>query len=493
MWQKIKSLFLKNRDVRQTVAKNTFWLAFSNFGGRFLRAILVIYAARVLGASGWGVFSYAVSLVAFITTFSDIGINSILVREAVKAGDETERRKIMSTSFIAKMAGLALGICVVLFVTPHITSVKEVNAIMSIVVFILIFDVLRDFGFYVIRALEKMEWEAALYLLTNVAILAFGVAFLAFSRTVSSLALAYAIGDAVGVVATYVLLKNKLRGLFTNFSRSTLKTIVLSAWPFAITNFLGILMINTDILIIGWLKSAADVGFYSAGQRIVQLMYLFPAIINVSALPTLARLANKNNEKMRRVIERLVSLSFAIGIPIAIGGFILGKEIILLFFGKDYLAGTASFQILILTLLADFPVTILAGLIFSYDRQRSLIVNGIVAGGLNVLFDFIFIPRFGITGSAVATFLAQFISMQYLWWVAKRTNHFEILSHLKRVFVAAAAMAIVAFGLNLTGLNVITTVILSGGVYIGILFFLKEPLINEMKLVLHPAAAEPAG
>ncbi|MDP2598716.1 MAG: flippase [Candidatus Liptonbacteria bacterium] len=492
MWPKIKNLFLQNRDTRQTVAKNTFWLSVSNFGGRFLRAILIIYAARVLGAGGWGVFSYAVSLVAFITSFTDIGINAILIREAVKAGDDSERRKVISTSFITKLAGLLLGVIAIIFITPHITNVKEVSGILSIVVFILIFDTFRDFGFYVIRSLEKMEWEAALFLFTNAAIVLLGIGFLTLSPTVKSLAYSYAIGDALGMVATLVFLGKRLSGILSNFSKSHLKTILLSAWPLAITSFLGVLMINADILVIGWLKSAEDIGLYSAAQRIVQITYLLPSIINVSVLPTFARLARKNNEKMRRVMESIVSLVFAIGIPISVGGFILGKSIILFFFGQEYVPGAPSFQILILTILADFPATILAGFLFSYDRQRTLIINGAVAGTMNILLDFLLIPRFGITGSAIATLLAQFISMRYLWWVAKRTNHFQILSHLKRVFIAAAAMAFVAFGLDLLSLNIIATIILSGSVYIGTLFLLKEPLIKEMKLILHPASAEPA-
>ena len=39
----IKNLFLNNIGVRQTVFKNTFWLAFSEALSRFLEFILIIY------------------------------------------------------------------------------------------------------------------------------------------------------------------------------------------------------------------------------------------------------------------------------------------------------------------------------------------------------------------------------------------------------------------------------------------------------------------
>src|SRR5947208_760670 len=71
MWKKIKAFLFYNRTTRQTIAKNTFWLAVSNFGGRLLRAVVIIYGARILGASEYGLFSYAITLSAFVSIFVD--------------------------------------------------------------------------------------------------------------------------------------------------------------------------------------------------------------------------------------------------------------------------------------------------------------------------------------------------------------------------------------------------------------------------------------
>ena len=67
MFKKIKQFLFKNSSAKQTVAKNTFWLSVSNFGGRIIKAVIIIYAARVLGTAGYGVFSYALTLASFLT------------------------------------------------------------------------------------------------------------------------------------------------------------------------------------------------------------------------------------------------------------------------------------------------------------------------------------------------------------------------------------------------------------------------------------------
>ena len=72
---KIKDLLLNNQGTTQTIAKNTFWLFSGQFFGKLVRIAIVIYAARVLGPASWGAFSYAMSLVAFMIIFSDMGIS----------------------------------------------------------------------------------------------------------------------------------------------------------------------------------------------------------------------------------------------------------------------------------------------------------------------------------------------------------------------------------------------------------------------------------
>ena len=87
MIKKIKLFLFKNTSTSQTIVKNTFWLSIGQFGSRFLKAAIFIYAARTLGASGYGVFAYVLGSIGLILALSDIGINSMLTREAAK-GEE---------------------------------------------------------------------------------------------------------------------------------------------------------------------------------------------------------------------------------------------------------------------------------------------------------------------------------------------------------------------------------------------------------------------
>src|SRR5680860_1828615 len=111
--ERLFNLLLRNKSVGQTVLKNSFWLTFSLLISRLIKAIIVIYAARVLGVAGYGVFAYAVSIAGFLTIFSDIGISWIFVREVVR--DPENRPRYVSTVFFIKMT-LLIILATLLFV-----------------------------------------------------------------------------------------------------------------------------------------------------------------------------------------------------------------------------------------------------------------------------------------------------------------------------------------------------------------------------------------
>ncbi len=493
MFEKIKALLFRNVTTRQTVAKNTFWAGMSQFGGRLLRAVVIIYGARVLGAGEYGAFSYALSLAAFLSLFIDIGISPILIRETAKTVDAHRRAQILSTSFFIKIALLLFCVALVLSLAPIIAKDNSVKILIPIIIFIMAFDMFREFGFSLIRALEKMEWETGLYLLTNAGIVIFGFIFLYFSQTARSFAYSYALGDAVGVVATAYALRSHFKNILANFSAKLVGFIFSSAWPFAISAALGVLLTNTDILIIGWLKTTTDVGLYSATLRIVQILYLLPAIITISILPALSRFVERDSGKFRIALERILSLSYLASIPMALGGVILSEKIINLVFGAGYLGAAPSYQILMLTLLVDYPAVILSNAVFAYNRQRNLIWFAAIGGFFNVLFDLILIPRFGIVGSAWATLCAQTISNAYLWRTMNKVNPFRVLPHLKKIVSAAVLMAIFALTMSYLNVNVLVIIAASALLYFGLLVALKEPLLKEIKLILQPAASdEPA-
>jgi len=424
--KKIANLLFRNSTIKQTVLKNTFWLFIGQVMGRVLRGVLVIYSARVLGAAQWGIFSYAIGLVAFLTIFTDLGINALITKNTagLKVAGQAEkvRQEIVSTSFFIKIVLILLGLVALFIFAPIISKIKEAIPLFPIVAFILIFDNLREFGFSITRAMEKMEVEAFFFILTNLAIVIFGFVFLIFDPSPISLAYAYVLGTAIGMVSTFLFLRKYFQNIFKYFKQELIKPIITSAWPFAMIGIMGSLMINTDIILLGWFRTAEELGFYSAAQKPVQILYVLPALLATSIFPVLARLARKDDEKAAQIISRTISCLLWVAVPIVAVGVLFGKEIIELAYGASYLPAVISWQILITTILAIFPGTIIGNSIFAYDKQKLFIVSATIGALSNIVLDLIFIPIWGAPGSAAATVIAQFATNLFLWNKLKKIN-----------------------------------------------------------------------
>jgi PST family polysaccharide transporter len=334
-----------------------------------------------------------------------------------------------------------------------------------------------------------MEWEAAIFLLTNAGIVIFGFIFLSMAMNAKSFTWGYVAGDALGTIAAVIALRGYFKKIFSRFDPARVMPILKAAWPFAISGALGLLFTNTDILIISWMRSAADVGIYSAAIRIIQMFYLIPGIIQFATLPLISRLAKNDNERFRSALKRTLGIIFLASIPLSLGGMVLGTQIMSFIFGAPYAAGGVAFKILAATLLFDFPAAIIINALFAYEHQKSLVVSSAIGGVVNVGLDVLLIPFFGITGSAVATLIAQAVNNGYLWHAMKKINTFAIIGQLKKIIIASVVMAACAVLFMMLGVNVIVNVVICTIVYFALLRVMREPLLIEIKRIVFPPSA----
>ncbi|MBI2024707.1 MAG: flippase [Candidatus Harrisonbacteria bacterium] len=408
----------KNQTISQTIAKNTFWLFSGQIVGRLLRAAIVIYAARALGAAGWGAFSYALGIAAFLTIFSDIGINALITKEASRNPELKDR--YLSTAFFTKLGLLLILVLGVIAFFPYLTNIEEAAMIMPILIFVFAFDTLRDLGSAVSRALEKMEIEAGIHVLTNFAIVILGFIFLTLNPSSYSLAFAYAAGSGIGLLAILFVLRSHFRNLIGNFRKELIKPIISTAWPFGLMGLMGAIMLNTDIIMLGWLRTAEEVGFYSAAQKPIQLLYILPSLLASSIFPILTRLVKQNIAEANIILKKYVKRVVIFSIPIVIAGVALATPIINLLFGAEYLPAVVTFQLLILTVAVVYPSTLLGNAIFAYDHQKSFVTFVGAAAFGNVAFNLLLIPPFGIEGAAVSTIITQLLTNALIWRKARQ-------------------------------------------------------------------------
>ncbi len=479
---KIKNLLFQNQSLRQTIAKNTFWLTFGEMTGRLLRAGVVIYAARILGAERWGIFSYAITFAALFTIFSDIGLSSVLTKEAAK--NPTEQHKYFSTIFILKLILILFIFLITIFIMPHLTKIPLSRSLIIFVALLFVFDSLRSFGNAFFRAIEKMEREALINILTQATILLGGFLVLWTIPSPENLALVYAIGSAIGLIATMFFLAPFLRKVFSYFDKAILKPILNAAWLFGLTSVLGAVMINTDTIMLGWFRNAEAIGFYSAAQKPILLLYVIPSMIAGALFPAFSRFAQVNNEKFRMLLEKGLSFVFLLSLPFSIGLFLTSNQIVNLLFGASYQPAILTLKILSFTLITAFTAALIINSIFAYNRYKLLLWYAAIGALGNVILNAFLIPVWGINGAAISTIITQILSIGYVGVKLKKINNFSILKYLPKIIIATIIMAAAVTLFQYLNLSVLITISFAGVIYFLTLIFLKEKTIFQFKEVL---------
>src|SRR3989344_5866414 len=300
--ERIRKFFFVNTSTKQTLAKNVFWLFVSEGGARLLKLALIIYSARVLGASGWGVFSYAISVGALLMIFSDMGINNLLVREMSqkKAGFQN----LISTMLLLKVSILSASALLVVFISPMISNIPEAATLFPIIAVIFFFDVMREIGLTVNRAFEKMERDMVVKTVTNALILGLGILLLKIEVSPKSVALAYAIGSAVGFATIAFMIRKHIKEFLGTVDAKLVGSIIKTAWPFVFIIFLGAIMGNTDIYMLGVWKDSAEIGLYAVVQRLQSFIVIIPSTIAIAVFPLMSRLIVSDKTQSRMVLEK---------------------------------------------------------------------------------------------------------------------------------------------------------------------------------------------
>jgi O-antigen/teichoic acid export membrane protein len=240
---------------------------------------------------------------------------------------------------------------------------------------------------------------------------------------------------------------------------------------------MGLLNYNFDSVLLGFLTNPRTVGLYNAAYKPVTIALALPLTYFVGLFPALSRTHAEGPVAFRSLVERSLRLSALMVAPLAVGGTLLAKQIILLLFGANYAESALVLPILIWSAV----LVILRG---SY--RHSLTAAGHQALDLrcavastctNVGLNFLLIPRFGMIGAATATvigdavwFLMAFVGFE------RKVMRLNPLPYLARPVLAGAAMA--GCLLLLPSLVWIERAILSLIVYFVALLALREPEVS---------------
>ena len=474
------NLLLKNISSYQIITKNAFWLGSSKIIGGILRALLVIFSARILGPEHYGNFSLAINFVLIFSFLPEFGLTSILTRELSKEKEE-KRYDIFNCIFSISLI-LSFLSYILIFLVGYFTIKNPVAfKLLPILGLMMIFDVLREMIYSIYRAQLKGELQGILHFFTNLLLFILGFSLLKIFKSEFYLAIGYTIAIFLGFILSMLFAFDFIKKLKLIFNWILYKNYFNSSWPIALGNTLYLLLLYTDSVILSWYHPTSLVGIYNSAVKINEFLILLPTGIALSILPLLSKNLSEK-EILKDQINFSIYLNYLITLPVISGIFILSDKIVNFVFGGEYIFAHIALKILIPSFLASSFFMIYSQLLIALDKRKELLLYEFISFLINLVFNLIFIPKYGIIAASFNTTLSNYIALFFAHFYIKKYVDVNIFNNIKNPLIASLVMSVLVTFIKSLFLPLI--VLFGFILYILTLFLLKDELTLKILKII---------
>ncbi|MCR5290997.1 MAG: flippase [Treponema sp.] len=398
------------------------------------------YASRVLQPQGIGVVNFTNALIDFYMLICTLGIGGYASREASRIRDDKNAltqfcREIFVFNLISMSFAYLLFI-ISLLVSPKLYVYKSILSIVSAKLFFETIGIAWLFA-----ATEDYKFIA----LRSVSFQIISLAFLfIFVRTEDDY-LAYAFMGIISNIGCnisnffyarkYVHLRQK--------TPIHLRRHVKKIFIFFGSTVAEKLYSITDSVMLGFLSNPASVGFYAAANKLVNLVINISSTVLGTSMPRTTYLFEKSKtNQYQTLVITVINLAITFSIPASIGLFLLCRQTLRLFSGKEFVAAATAMQLLCpQVFLCTIAAAITNVVLLPQKKEKYIFIAQATGCIINMLCNIILILKFDVIGATLATFIAQtVIGILIAFFGRQYITSPKIIHNLIKVCIGSIAM-----------------------------------------------------
>ena len=434
----------KMASLKSDVISGAKWSSISQIGRQSIQLVTIIVLARLLSPSDFGLIAMATVVIGFITLFKDMGTSAAVIQRR-NLSDE-----LLSSIFWVN-AAMGLFTMLLLFVLSplaaifyHEPRITPLMRVLSLTFLISGFSIVqqaclqRDLKF---NKLARVELFAAL----SGSIVGIGSAALgcgAWSLVFQTLTVAT---TTTILLWAYTNWKPKL--IFRRSEISSVSNYSLNITGFNIVNFFAR---NADNLLIGRFLGAQNLGYYNLAYNIMLLpLQNISGAIDRVMFPAYAQIQD-DNVKFRYAYLKVVGAISLITFPMMMCLMVLSQEVVLTFFGQQWLA-VVPLVIILSTVGIVQSISTMNGNIYRAKGHTSLQFRVGSLFSILITISFAIGLRWGINGVAAAYAITSLFLVYPAFAIPFRLVDLRIWDlgvALWRPFLSGIFMLTIIFGLK---------------------------------------------
>ncbi len=437
----------------------------------------VVFVARKLGADGLGRYSFLLVLTSILGLIADCGFSALMLREVATRRDEA--RELLGASMLLKalLSGVVFGLLWVIIhglnakggaATGAMTGHTEAYLFAAYCILLSFMEMFNTF--FVVD--QRLDLDAVTNVVQRGGAVLLGVVLVLHGMGIKGIGYAFAVATATAAaLALGMVMKRFGRPIF-RIDAALFKSLMKEAIPLALTLFFSTVYFRIDQVMLGWMRSETELGWYSAAYRVFEVTALVPSILMLIALPIFSRLAKESKKMLVRAGQQMLVILLTLGVAISVMVALAAPKIVALF-GRDF--GTESSQaltVLMLTVVPIFCNLVFTTLFIAIGKQVRLMYCFMAGALVNIALNYLMIPPWGYLGAASSTLISElllFALVAYL--LSQYLSGWQLRAVLLRPFASAVLAFALTYALGLWGnrpaFAAVWLVLLGGGIAVS--------------------------
>jgi len=403
-----------------------------------------VIIANAYGAKVLGIVTVIQAFLKLATTFTLLGTQTSILRlipeHLTRYSTVSAFRVFRKTLLIVAVASLAAGI---LFhhgsgaIAGHVFSNSSLSFYFALAAMFIVFKSMMMFNTSAVRGLKMIRAFALMKVLPQglnlLLLLSLGLVSPSSDVPVYALLGGYALTGLAG----WAIMEYSFRKRVSPQGRiqvMPVREILTISLPMLMTAAMTFVIGQTGVIMLGIFRPEAEVGYYAVAVKLATLTaFILHAVASIAA-PRFSELYHSGRiEELFYVAKKSARMIFWVSTPILLIFVFLGRPILYIGFGDEFLT---AYPALVLLVLGQFVHSIsgATGVFMNMTGHQKVLRNIIfVAASTNIAMNLLLTPDYGIYGAAAAAMVSLMSwNIATLCYIKKKfgrtTGYFPVLA-----------------------------------------------------------------
>ena len=429
------------QTAARRVARNTLARAAAEFLAKFASLGLMTVLSRKTGASGLGVFVFALAWAEITLAPIDMGFDRYFLRRVATAHADLNRyfSNVLALKLWRAIPVLAVswGLLWAIGYPGH-TRLATILMTLSFVL-----DGLNLTLFAAFNGLERGDLIGAVLATQRLLAAAVGVALLLMGYGVVAVAVVYVGASAIAVLMALVLLSVKVGRPPWERSLPARRDLRRNSVAFAGQDLLSSGIAKLDAVLLSLFATSAVVGYYGAAYRLLEATLFVPAALQGAYSAMYTYLHHTSAPTIRATFQRSVKMLVVVLAPATVLLLTLPGSVLRLLFGHGFGPAIGPLRLLAVAIIPLGLVMLCSSFISARLNPRLLVIYFAVALVINVVANLALIPSLDQTGAAIAMLATELVlAVLMLRPSLREARGLDLVPTAAATAVAAGTMAV---------------------------------------------------